>query len=36
MSKDAARAGLRDLARYFGRQARAEYATIQRLLGGVR
>lgn len=34
MAKDAARAGHRDLARYFGVQARCEYASLQILLGG--
>lgn len=34
-AKEAAAAGLRDLARYFGREARADYAQLQSLLGGV-
>jgi hypothetical protein len=33
-AKEAAAAGLRDLARYFGREARADYAQLQSLLGG--
>jgi hypothetical protein len=34
-AKQAAAAGLRDLARYFGREARADYVQLQFVLGGV-